>query len=78
MGISSRNPGLYIGFPSSYISRYFTSVKFKFPLVASIFTSWLCMKCVSEIGVLITFQRWDVDWLCMKRVSGIGVLISCI
>ena len=53
MGIPSRNPGLYIGFPSFYISKYFTSVKFDFPLVASIITCWLCMKHVSEIGVLI-------------------------
>ena len=28
-------------------------VKFEFPLVASIFTFWLCMKHVSEIGVLM-------------------------
>ena len=53
MGISSRNPDLYIGFPSSYISRYFTSTKFEFSLVASIIVFWLCMKHVSEIGVLI-------------------------
>ena len=53
MGISFRNPDLYIGFPSSYISRYFTDVKFEFPLVASIIVCRLCVKYVSEIGVLI-------------------------
>ena len=66
MGISSRNPGLYIGFPSSYISRYFTSVKFKFLLVASIIICWLCMK---RVGIF--------DQLCVKCVSEIGVLIGC-
>ena len=62
MGISSRIPDLYIGFPSSYISKYITKVKFEFPLVASIVIRGLCMKRVSEIGVLIgcvqnMFQR---------------------
>ena len=70
MGILSRDPGLYIGFPSSYISRYFTSVKFEFPLVASIFTFWLYMKHVSAIGVF--------DRQCMIHVSAIGVLIGCV
>ena len=36
MGILSRSPIPYIGFPSSYISGYFTSAKFEFPLIASI------------------------------------------
>ena len=47
MGDSFRNPVLYIGFPSSYISGYFTNAKFEFPLVASIITFWLCMERVS-------------------------------
>ena len=53
MGISFRNPLPFIGFPSSYISEYFTGAKFEYPLVASIFVLWLCMKRVSGIGVLI-------------------------
>ena len=53
MGILSRNPDLYIGFPSSYISKYSTSAKFEFSLIASIITFGLCSKRVSEIGVLI-------------------------
>ena len=53
IGISSRNPDLYIGFPSSYISRYFTSAEFEFSLVASTVLYRLCMKHVSEIGVLV-------------------------
>ena len=55
MGISFRDPGPFIVFPSSYISRYFTRVKFEFPLVASIITCWLYMKRVSEIGALIGY-----------------------
>ena len=70
MGILSRNPGLYIGFPSSYISRYFTSVKFEFPLVAS----YYYMLAVYEM----CFRERGIDRLCLKRVSGIGVLIACV
>ena len=54
MGISFRNPDLYIGFPSSYISKYSTSAKFEFSLIVSIITFGLCSKCISEIGVLIS------------------------
>ena len=68
MGISSRNLGLYIGFPSPYISEYFTSAKFKFSLIVSIYYTSAMLKRVSGIGVLIS---------CVEHVSGIGVLISC-
>ena len=70
MGILCRNPVLYIGFPSSYISRYFTSVKFVFSLVASIIT-YLAMY-------EVCFRDRGIDWLCLKCVSGIGELIGCV
>ena len=53
MGILLEIQVLYIGFPSVYISRYFTGAKFELSLVASIIVYWLCMKCISELGVLI-------------------------
>ena len=66
MGILCRDPDLYIGFPSSYISRYFTSAKFVFPLVAPIIT---CLAVYETC-----FRDRGIDWLCLKRVSRIGVL----
>ena len=69
MEIPSRKAGLYIGFPSSYISRYFTSVKFEFPLIASIIKYWLCIKtCFRDRGIV---------QVCMEHISEIGVLIGC-
>ena len=53
MGIPSRIPVPFIGFPSSYISKYFTCAKFEYSLVASIIVLGLCLKRVSWIGVLI-------------------------
>ena len=53
MGILFRNQVPFIGFPSSYISEYFTSVKFEYFLVASIIVVIAVLKHVSEIGVLI-------------------------
>ena len=47
MGIVFRNPVPFIGFPSSYISEYFTGAKFKYSLVVSIIVLWLCLKRVS-------------------------------
>ena len=70
MGISSRNPSLYIGLPSSYISVYLLGFKFVFPLVASIFYMWAVYR--------TCFRDRSIDRLCMKRVSEIGVLIGCV
>ena len=42
MGNLSRIQVPYIGFPSSYIIRYSTDVKFDFPLIASIYVLRLC------------------------------------
>ena len=53
MEILFRTPVPFIGFPSSYISEYFTCVKFEYSLVASIILLGLCLKQVSGIGVLI-------------------------
>ena len=53
MGILFRTPILFIGFPSSYISEYFTCAKFEYSLVASIIVLGLCLKHVTWIGVLI-------------------------
>ena len=80
MGISSRNPDLYIGFSSSYINGFFTSSKFEFSLVASIIVLWLCLKRVLETGVLIgcvemSLRDRGIDRLCMRCISEIGVLI---
>ena len=68
MGISSRNPGLYIGFPSSYISEYFTSTKFKF-FLGSVYYH---IRAVYET----CFRDMGIDWLCLKHVSEIGVLLE--
>ena len=70
MGISSRNQVPFIGFPSSYISEYFTNTEFEYPLVVSIIILGLCYE--------TCFRNRGIDWLCMKRVSGIGVLIGCV
>ena len=67
MRIAFRGPIPFIGFSSPYISEYFTGAKFEYSLVASIYCTmavsemrfgdrgivWLCMRRVSEIGVLI-------------------------
>ena len=70
MGISFRNPVPFIGFPSSYISEYFTGAKFEYSLVASIIVLRLFLE--------TRFMNRGIDWLCMKRVSEIGVLIGCV
>ena len=70
MGIPSRNPVLYIGFSSSYISRYSTGAKFEF-LLGSVYLLY-------SGGVETCFRDRGFDWLCLKHVSEIGVLIGCV
>ena len=53
MGILLEIQVLYIGFPSVYISRYFTGAKFESPSGSVYYYTMAVMKQVSEIGALI-------------------------
>ena len=70
MGISFRNPTLYIGFPSVYISSYSTYAKLEF----SFGCVYFCILAVHEM----CFRDRGIDWLCMKHVSEIGVFFGCV